>query len=77
MTFDQCLQLITSPKIRKILYDEARTTYQRAADLHAMLSEVEILDAPTPKPRKAREIKPKPDLENRDARPTQGDGEIG
>lgn len=63
MTFEQCLQLITSSKIRKILDDESRTTYQRAADLHAVLGEVDAVDAPAPRPRKAREVKPRPDFD--------------
>jgi hypothetical protein len=69
MTFEAILQIITSPKLRKILDDESRTTYQRAADLHAALAEVEVLDAP----RKARTIKPRPDTETGNT----GDGEIG
>ena len=68
MTFEAILQIITSPKLRKILDDESRTTYQRAADLHAALSEVEVLDAP----RKPRTIKPRPDADT-----GNGDGEIG
>jgi hypothetical protein len=68
MTFEAILQIITSPKLRKILDDESRTTYQRAADLHAALAEVEVLDAP----RKPKAIKPRPDPET-----GNGDGEIG
>jgi hypothetical protein len=72
MTFENILQIITSPKLRKILDDESRTTYQQAADIHAALAEAETSDAP----RKARTIKPKPESETRDARPTQDDGEV-
>lgn len=73
MTFDQIL---------KIIRDGSKTDWQKAADLHAGIVigaapytlETSTLAAP---PRKARTIKPKPEIENRDARPTQDDGEIG
>lgn len=68
MTFENILQIITSPKLRKILDDESRTTYQRAADLHAALTEGESSDTP----RKPRTIKPRPETEA-----TSTDGENG
>ena len=71
MTFEAILQIITSPKLRKILDDEARTPFQRAADLHAELiaGRGEAVETP----RKTRAIKPKPDTETSNT----GDGENG
>lgn len=77
MKFETILALITEPKYRKIINDADLTDYQKAADIHA---ELEADGAPIGSvraPRKARTIKPKPEIENRDARPTQDDGEIG
>lgn len=76
MKFETILALITEPRLRRILEDSSRTPYQRAADIAAIF-ERESDDAAQPAPRKARTIKPKPEIENRDARPTQGDGETG
>lgn len=77
MKFETILALITEPKYRKIIMDPDLTDYQKAADLHAQLQlDAEGIELGRP-PRKARNIKPKPEIENRDARPTQGDGETG
>lgn len=57
MTFEAILQIITSPKLRKILDDESRTPYQRAADLHAAIIEAGSEETP----RKAKTIKPRPE----------------
>jgi hypothetical protein len=77
MKFETILALITEPKYRKIINDPDLTDYQKAADIHAELeADGEPIGSVRP-PRKPRTSKPKPDLENRDARPTQDDGEIG
>lgn len=76
MKFEEILQIITEPKFRKILNDQSLTDFQKAADIHAEL-EADSDAKPFAAPRKSRTIKPKPDIENRDGRPTQGDGEIG
>lgn len=75
MKFETILALITEPKYRKILNDPDLTDFQKAADIHAQFqNDADGLDRPA---RKTRTIKPKPEIENRDARPTQDDGEIG
>lgn len=56
MTFDQVLQFIRDPKIARILASETSTDWQKAADIHAMLSDER---AAKPEPR-ARRIKPAP-----------------
>lgn len=61
MTFEAILQIITSPKYRKILNDPDLTDYQKAADIHAQFqNDAEALELDRPA-RKARTIKPKPD----------------
>ena len=75
MTFESIMRILTEPRIRRILDDETRTPYQRAADIHAALMANDVVDDRAP--RKARTNKPKPEIESRDERPTQGDGEIG
>lgn len=75
MKFETILQIITEPRFRKILNDSDLTDFQKAADIHAQfLNDEAGFDRPARKP---RTIKPKPEIENRDARPTQDDGEIG
>jgi len=75
MKFETILALITEPKYRKIIMDPDLTDYQKAADIHAQfLNDDAGVDRPA---RKTRAIKPKPEIESRDARPTQDDGEIG
>jgi hypothetical protein len=71
MTFEAILQIITSPKLRKILDDETRTAYQRAADIHAAFAEADALDAP----RKARTIKARPEFATEATSATEGGGE--
>ena len=76
MKFEEILQIITEPKFRKILNDQSLTDFQKAADIHAEL-EADNDSKPFAQPRKSRTIKPKPEIENRDGRPTHTDGEIG
>lgn len=77
MKFETILALITEPKYRKILNDSDLTDYQKAADIHAQFrNDAEGVELGR-EPRRARTIKPKPESETRDARPTQDDGEIG
>jgi hypothetical protein len=59
MTFEAILQIITEPKLRRIIEDQSRTPFQRAADIHAALMANDVVEAP----RKGRTIKPKPDAE--------------
>lgn len=77
MKFETILALITEPKYRKIINDPDLTDYQKAADIHAELeADGEPIGSVRPA-RKPGNIKPKPEIETPDARPTQDDGEIG
>lgn len=62
MNFEQVLELITSPKLRRVLNDETLTDYQKAANIHAWLHAGANEEAP----RKPRAAKPKPEAEVRE-----------
>jgi hypothetical protein len=60
MTFDRILEAVRRGHFAKVLVDDGRTDFQKAADIHALMIETAAPSGPKPE-RKARTIKPKPE----------------
>lgn len=60
MTFDEILEFVRNPKIRRIIANESGTDWQKAADIHALLEMGGGASKSAPTARQPRSVKPKP-----------------